>query len=89
MLSSVPSQVVVLSVSLAHSLFGDQDPLGNLVQLPGGRYPERRYRVIGVAGDVRFLPRQMQEGFAPMLYEPIGGDGTVPPSTTCTNSSRR
>ena len=76
--TSAASEVVILSFSLARSLFGEADPLGQLVQFPRSRNVERRYRVVGVVGDVRFSSRSMTEDFDPLAYRPFGGDGTVP-----------
>jgi hypothetical protein len=77
-LASGPSEVVILGESLARSLFGEGHPLGELVRFPQGRDPERVYRVVGIAADVRFSPSSMTRGVDPMAYQPFSDLGSIP-----------
>jgi len=71
---------VVVSRTLARSLFGDADPLGRLVRdvRPGVR--QRAYQVVGVAGDVP--AHRIEDGPSPDVYFPLlrDGDGLHPDS---------
>jgi putative ABC transport system permease protein len=60
---------VVLSASLARRLFGDVDPVGRVVELPGSR--TGTLTVVGVAGDVR--DALLATPPAPLLYLPSEG----------------
>jgi putative ABC transport system permease protein len=70
---------VVLAESLARRLFGDADPVGRAVELPGLRHGT--LIVVGVAGDVR--DASLASPPAPLLYLPNDGrarltDGVAP-----------
>ena len=57
-------QVAVINQSLARALFGDEDPLGQMI---GGQYQALDTRVVGVVKDARAGVRQPA---APAMYEP-------------------
>jgi predicted permease len=61
-------KVAVLSQTAARTLFGDGDPLGRIIS--GGRTFDARgsLRVVGVAHDVRFLPR---DPYGALVYVPF------------------
>jgi predicted permease len=58
----------ILSATAAKVLFGDQDPLGQLITEPGRT--SRDYRVIGVTTPVRW--RSVREAHDPVVYRPYG-----------------
>ncbi len=63
-----PMKRVVLSLSVSRSLFGDRDPIGQVIDVPDGRQPFRA-TVVGVAGDVR------NDFIGPvdrLVYQPVG-----------------
>jgi predicted permease len=71
---------VILARSLARRLFGDADPVGRTVELPGARVAGP-LTVVGVAGDVR--DATLAGPVAPLLYLPTLGaarlaDGVAP-----------
>jgi predicted permease len=76
-LASVPSRSVILGASTARRLFGEEDPLGELVEFPRQGVAGPRYRVVGVAGDIRFSSSSLREGVEAMVYQPFGGDASV------------
>ncbi len=69
--------VVVLSAALAGRLFDDREAVGQSVEFPVRGQAGRRYRVVGVVGDVRW--NQLDAPVEPMVYEPLGQDGRVQP----------
>jgi ABC-type antimicrobial peptide transport system permease subunit len=81
-LAAVPSRSVILGASTARRLFGEEDPLGELIEFLRQSGPGPRYRVVGIATDVRFSSSSLREGVEAMLYRPFGGDASVPASAT-------
>ena len=81
-LAAVASRSVILGASTARRLFGDADPLGELVEFPRQSGPGLRYRVVGVAADVRFSRSSLREGVEAMVYRPFGGEASIPSSAT-------
>jgi predicted permease len=61
--TALSEPVVVINEALAHTLWPDQDPIGQFMTQDGGR------RVIGVVGNVRH--RSLEEGFTNEMYLPI------------------
>ena len=60
---------IILSARLSQRLYGDSDPVGRIVQLPGYGQTSRA-QVLGVVGDVHYLERGGE--VQPMLYTPVG-----------------
>lgn len=58
---------VVLSAALAHDLFGDANPVGQIVRFEKGEYPA--YRVVGVSGDV--FSDRVSDGALRSVYYPL------------------
>ncbi len=46
-------RVVIINQALAQAFFPNQSPIGKQIELPGSYMTEKRYRVIGVAEDMR------------------------------------
>ena len=59
---------VILSATVARRVFGERDPIGQVVEFPNGK---RSFRaaVVGVAGDVR---RDFIGPFPNQIYQPVG-----------------
>jgi ABC-type antimicrobial peptide transport system permease subunit len=57
-------RVAVINESLAHALFGDEDPLGQMI---GGQYQSLDTRVVGIVKDARAGVRQPA---SPAMYKP-------------------
>ena len=71
---------VVLSATLARALFGDASALGRRVQYIRERGVQRRFEVVGVAGDVH--SGAIEEGFTPIIYFPQMRDAEgLPPDS--------
>lgn len=70
---------IVVSQTLARSLFANADPIGRLVVYNGGQGP-RNYQVVGVVGDVP--AHRIEDGPSPDVYFPMlrDGDGVHPDS---------
>ncbi|HEU5466583.1 MAG TPA: ADOP family duplicated permease [Gemmatimonadales bacterium] len=66
--SSMKMGTAIVSLSLARQLFGDRDPVGELLKLRGGH--GRSLRIIGVVGDVR--SGRLSDAPRPAVYEPMG-----------------
>ena len=75
---------VILSARLAERLYGDSNPVGRVVLLPGYRQTHRA-EVVGVVGDVHWVQRGGD--VEPMLYAPIG-QGETPYSPMIAVRSR-
>lgn len=73
---------VVLSQRLARLLFGDVDPLGRRVHLPGyERFLERQpFTIAGVVGDVP--GERLADGAEPMIYFPAVLEAGAPAEVT-------
>jgi putative ABC transport system permease protein len=74
--------VVILSRSLAQQMFGDDDPLGRIVEFPVRGREKGTYEVVGIVGDVRHRDRELTGAVEPVLYEPAGMDGSFLPFNT-------
>ncbi|HLZ42152.1 MAG TPA: ABC transporter permease [Candidatus Sulfotelmatobacter sp.] len=62
-------QVAIMNSTLAHRYFGNEDPVGKIVELEGDDAPVKRWRVVGVVSDVRaFGP---EEAAHADLYRPL------------------
>jgi predicted permease len=81
-LATAASRSIILGAASARRLFGDADPLGELVEFPRQSGAGPRYRVVGVAADVRFSGSSLREGVEAMVYRPFGGDASIPGSAT-------
>jgi len=68
--SQTAAKVVILSAGAAHRMFGDRDPVSQLVEFPRRDHPTRAL-VIGVVGDVR---SDLVGPVEPVVYQPIGQD---------------
>src|SRR5690242_13129815 len=66
--SSMNVGTAIVSLSLARQMFGDRDPVGELLKLRGGH--GRTLRIIGVVGDVR--SGRLSDAPRPAVYEPMG-----------------
>ena len=76
---------VVLNAAAARRLFGNRNPLGQLILERGWNGPKTRV-VVGIAGDTRDMDLRSAAS-APIIYEPVG-DATFR-STTLIVRSRR
>jgi predicted permease len=73
---------VVLGALTARRLFGDGDPLGELVEFEHEQRAGIRHRVIGVVEDVRFTPSSLTADFEPLVYEPFPVAGQISAGAT-------
>ena len=63
-----PVKKMVLSSSVARTLFGDRDPIGQMIDVPGRR-ESFRAMIVGVVGDVR---QDFIGPVARLVYQPVG-----------------
>jgi len=63
-----PIKKIILSLTVARSLFGDRDPIGQLIEVPSRRRPFRAM-VVGVVGDVR---NDFVGPVDRLVYQPVG-----------------
>ena len=68
--SQTAAKIVILSADADHRMFGDRDPVGQLVEFPRRDQPTRAL-VVGVVGDVR---SDLVGPVEPVIYQPIGQD---------------
>lgn len=66
--SATPIKKIILSLNVARALFGAQDPIGQIVDIPG-HHQALRAAVVGVVGDVR---NDFVGPVAPLVYQPVG-----------------
>jgi len=64
-----------LSETAARLLFGDEDPIGQLVPTSEERLPEESMRVLGVVADARM--RSLQRTPSPSAYVPVSQNPTT------------
>jgi len=63
-----PTKKIILSRNVAHSLFGERDPIGQVVDVPSRRQAFQAI-VVGVVGDVR---NDFVGPVDPLVYQPVG-----------------
>jgi hypothetical protein len=89
-LSTAPGAPVILGAATARRLFGEADPLGELIEFEHEGDGGPRHPVIGIVEDVRFSSASLVGGMEPMVYRPfaeIGGDA-IPGEATFLVRSR-
>jgi predicted permease len=82
-LGTVSSHAVILGASTARRLFGDADPLGELVTFEHEGASGPRRRVVGIVDDVRFSPSSLKTDVEALVYQPFAeAGGSIPGEAT-------